>query len=74
MRELLVTALINTQSVEGSLSDITLFTNTLATVTSNPEENSEDVEVSTLDAVDLLIQKGGNWFQLWIMFLYSAHL
>ena len=60
MRELLVTVLIDTQSVDGSLSDITLYTNTLATVTSKPEENSEAVEVSTFYAVDLLIQKCGN--------------
>ena len=60
MRELLVTVLIDTQSVDGSLSDITLYTNTLATVTSKPEENSEAVEVSTFYTVDLLIQKCGN--------------
>ena len=60
MRELLVTVLIDTQSVEGSLSDLALFANTLATVTSNPEQNSETVTVSTLYAVDLLIQKCGN--------------
>ena len=60
MRELLVTALIETQSVEGSLSDLTLFANTLATVTGKPEQNSENVTVSTLYAVDLLIQKCEN--------------
>ena len=48
MRDLLVKTLIKTQSVDGSLSDIAQFTGTLATITKNPEENSEDVEVSTL--------------------------
>lgn len=60
LRETLVKALLRTQTVsnETSLSDVMQLTSTLKTVTRNPEENSENVVVSTHMCVELVPSLG----------------